>query len=197
MNELLDHLILFLNSVEPLTPEAENDIRGIFILKKIPKKTLLVTSGQIVNKVWYLSKGLCRSYFIKDGKEATTWIMLNNFPFTNYRSFLTGLPSYDNIETVEDCVVLETTKNKLFEMYDKHKCANTIGRKLAETYFLRHDEHVTRLLFSSAEERFAFFESTMPDMLERMKLKDVASYLGMTNETLSRIRYKNNVEKGV
>ena len=192
-NKAIEEMLHIFNSLCPLDDEAKKSISVIFEQKFIPKNTLLVTNGSVVNKIWFLNTGLLRSFFYKDGKECTTWIMLDKFPFTNYRSFITGNPSIDNIVTVEDCVVLETTREKVYKLYDQYPAANALGRTFAEIYFLRHDAHVNSILFSSAEERYNNLMDAMPSIVDRMKDKDIASYLGLTKETYSRIlsKYKN------
>ncbi len=178
-------------SISPLTDEAIADISTIFELKIVKKNTLLAKEGTKINKMWFLYEGLLRSFFLKDGRECTTWIMMDKFPFTNYKSFITNEPSIENIITVEDCVLLETTRDKVHQMYAKYHCVETVGRKIAEMYFVRHDAHLHSMLFASAEERYDDFITKMPDIIDRMKSKDIASYLGISKETFSRIYSKN------
>ncbi|MDX2194871.1 MAG: Crp/Fnr family transcriptional regulator [Cytophagales bacterium] len=192
-NECIKQLNDAFGALTPLTDKTLNEINKIFELKYIPKHTHLVKAGQVVNKIWFLNRGLLRSYFYKDDNECTTWFMTENFPFTNYRSFITQQPSLDNIITVEDSIVLETTRQNVYEIYAKYSDANTLGRIFAELYFLRHDAHVYDLLFSSAEDRYIHFLERMPGLDDRVKSKDLASYLGMTKETISRLKSKRKI----
>lgn len=191
IEKVIDEMLELFSSITPLTDEVKKDISTVFELKFVKKDTNLVNDGRKLNKMWFLYDGLLRSYFLKDGKECTTWIMMDKFPFTNYRSFITCEPSIENIVTVEDCILLETTREKVYDIYMKHHCAETLGRKIAEMYFIRHDAHLHSILFSSAEERYHEFVSKMPNIIDRMKAKDIATYLGISKETFSRIKNKN------
>lgn len=189
-SECLKEMNDLFTALTPMTNDAITDINQIFELKIIPKNTFVLKEGVVMNKIYFLNHGLLRSYFHRNGNECTTWFMLEKSPFTNFRSFITQQPSLDNIITLEECVVLETTRSKLYELYDKHHCTNTLSRIFSETYFLRHDAHVNDLLFSSAEERYKNFREQMPELEDKVKSKDLSSYLGMTKETLSRVRAK-------
>lgn len=191
LEKVIEEMLELFSKITPLTVEAKEDISKIFGLKFIKKDTMLVYEGKRLNKIWYLHDGLLRSYFSKDDKECTTWIMMDKFPFTNYRSFITSEPSIENIITVEDCILLETTREKVYDIYMRHHCAETLGRKIAEMYFIRHDAHLHSILFSSAEDRYNEFVSKMPNIIDRMKAKDIATYLGISKETFSRITTKN------
>ncbi len=174
----------------PLSPESIEDLYNCCVLKECPKNTLLLKEGHVANTLCLMVKGLARSYFYRNGKEATSWITPENTPFTNFRSFITKEPSKEYIVAVEDCIYYEMTRENLYNLYDIHISMLQLGRIITENHFLRHDEYVYDLLFNTAEDRYKNFALNYPTLFDRMKRKDIASYLNMSPETLSRVRAK-------
>jgi CRP-like cAMP-binding protein len=161
--------------------------------KKFKKKSTLLDIGKVSNEVFYLIKGCIRLYCEKDGEELSTYFFTENMFAGSYDSFLSRKPSKVAIETLEECEVLVLThkgQEKLYEIFPK---MNEFIRKAIEQRFvLLHDLFISYLL-NSPEERYIMLLKERPELLQRIPQHQIASFLGVTRVSLSRIR--NRVAK--
>jgi CRP-like cAMP-binding protein len=158
--------------------------------KKIKKRENLIKEGQICTEISLVLRGALRQYHLVDGEEKTTFFHFENHFACNYESFLTQQPSDITIEALEDCEVLyfsaETLK-RLYRLYPKYE---VFGRLIAENVYLCAMERLKTFLLKSPEERYRKFLTTLESdiILERVPQHYIASYLGITPVSLSRIR---------
>ena len=173
-----------------LAPEIEHDLnskikcttkqRGDFFLKK----------GQVVSSLFLIDKGLVRSFFIKDHKEINLWFGFEYEFLGSITPLFTDKASFENIEFIEDSLIYYIFSSDLNNLYLKHLPLNAIGRKMAEEYCSVLEERIITLQTESAEQRYNSLLRKHPDATQRISLGHIASYLGITQETLSRIRRK-------
>ncbi len=165
-------------------------IMPYFEFKKFKKKTILLAIGKVSNEVFYLIKGCIRLYCDKDGEELSTYFFTENMFAGSYDSFLSRKPSKVAIETLEDCDVLvlsHQSQEKLYEIFPK---MNEFIRKAIEDRFvLLHDLFISYLI-NSPEERYLMLLKDRPDLLQRIPQHQIASFLGITRVSLSRIRHR-------
>jgi CRP-like cAMP-binding protein len=161
--------------------------------KKFKKKFNLLNAGQVSNEVYYLIKGCIRLYCEKDGEELSTYFFTENMFAGSYDSFLSRKPSKVAIETLEECEVLILTHDSQENLYTVFPKMNEFIRKAIEQRFvLLHDLFISYLL-NSPEERYLMLQKDRPDLLQRIPQHQIASFLGITPVSLSRIR--NRVAK--
>ena len=165
-------------------------LTAITSIKEFPKKQLLLQEGQVADYAYFVVKGLARAYYITDGKEITTRFMDEGFIITSWISFYKREPGYEFIETLEDCVLAAMHYRDLQKLYSDIIEFNIIGRKLAEHFFFLAEQRTQMLRKHTADEKYQFFLHQHPDLLQRIPLKYIATYLGMNEETLSRVRSK-------
>lgn len=158
--------------------EVRNFSEGDHILKK----------GQICTGAYFLVKGLARSYYITDNKQITSRLMEEGFIITSWLSFYRQQPSNEFIIAMEDCDTVYLGFNTINELYEKFPLFNIIGRRQVEYSFCQAEIRTQMLRGLTAEQRYRFFCDNNPSLLRRVPLKYIASYLGMSDETLSRIR---------
>lgn len=147
----------------------------------------LLRKGQLNGGVYILEKGILRFYYLYNDKEVTTWFCKENMvAFSS--SFFFRIPSFENIQLLEDSAIHYITGDVLDELYKTNEEINTIGRKLSEEYCMEFEERVASLQTQTALERYEKLMKESPDIFQRVALGQIASYLAVSPETLSRIR---------
>jgi len=168
-------------------------IMPYFEAKKFKKKTQLLDIGKVSNEVYYLIKGCIRLYCEKDEEELSTYFFTENMFAGSYDSFLSRKRSKVAIETLEECDVLVLTHEAQEELYEVFPKMNEFIRKAIEARFvLLHDLFISYLL-NSPQERYLTLLKERPELLQRIPQHQIASFLGITPVSLSRIR--NRVAK--
>lgn len=157
---------------------------------ELEKGSLLITEGKTCQHVYFLEKGCLRGYYNLDGREITYWFAFENNFVTSLLSFVTQKPGMENIQLLEDCKLWAVTHSDLQDLYEKHADINTLGRVMNERYYVMLEERFVSNHFKEARDRYENLITQSPHILQRVPLGYVASYLGMTQETLSRIRSK-------
>jgi CRP-like cAMP-binding protein len=167
-------------------------IMPYFEPKEFRKKTTLLEIGKVSNEVFYLVKGCIRLFCQKDGEELSTYFFTENMFAGSYDSFLSRKPSKVAIETLEECEALVLTHKSLEKLYDIFPKINEFIRKAIEQRFvLLHDLFISYLL-NSPEERYLTLLNDRPELLQRIPQHQIASFLGVTPVSLSRIRNRIN-----
>jgi CRP-like cAMP-binding protein len=158
--------------------------------KKVKKRETLIKEGQICSEICLVLRGVFRQYHLRDGEEKTTFFHFENDFACNYESFLTKQPSDITIEALEDSEVLyfnAETLTRLYRLYPKYE---VFGRLIAENVYLCAINRLKTFLLDSHEERYRKFLTTEESqtILSRIPQHYIASYLGITSVSLSRIR---------
>jgi len=186
-----DHQNLFnvFNAIYPLSEELKSEIIKNSELIEVKKKVKLLSVGERSNTIYFIVKGAARIYYLnQEGKETNTWFLFENELLISVYSFYTNNPSFEYLETLEDSRLIAVKKEKLDEMYLKYMEFNFSGRKLTEFYHMRNEMQANDLRLYSAKERYEHLIQRNPQLLQRVSLGHIASYLGISAETLSRIR---------
>jgi CRP-like cAMP-binding protein len=157
-------------------------------VETIPKKTILLREGEIFQRMYFIEKGLARAFYFDEGKEHTSWFMKEGDFIISVNSFYKQVPSQESIEVLEDSIMASITYGQLQELYQKHLEFNIISRVLTEHYYSLSEERLFAMRQPSAKHRFEFFIIRYPELAKRIFLKQMASFLRMTPETISRLR---------
>lgn len=184
----MNYFIDYLNQLAPLPSESAEAINQITIHKRIPKHTLLLQNGNVCREFHFLESGLASVFYYKDGKEVTAWFASANQIVSAIDSLFTGNPSEYNIEILEDSVVWSLQYHKIEPVFAKYPGVERLGRLLITNNYLLLDERMKLFAFCTAEERYERLLLQIPDILQKAKLGQIASYLGISQEHLSRIR---------
>ena len=154
----------------------------------LPKNEYLVTEGKTCRHLYFLQQGALRGYYNLDGKEVTHWFAFENDFVTSFHSFITGQPAVENLQLMEGAVLWAITKDRLTQLLEEYREIERLVRIAYEKYYIRLEERYVNAQFKTATERYQELLTQTPHILRRAPLGAVASYLGISQETLSRIR---------
>lgn len=182
--------ISYIKQYIDLSPEAEKSINDISSATEVSKGELLLEEGKICNKLYFIEKGAIRTFFYQKGKDVTYWIYPENFIFTSWSSYLTRRPSNEYIETIDNSKIISLTYDQWQELYLKHPELERFGRLILEEQMAQIDDFYKGYYFMSAKEKYDLLISVYPSIIQIANLGHIASMLGISQETLSRIRGK-------
>ncbi len=192
-------LIDFVQQIYPISKAAANYIAESCFVQKTQRGKYLLKPGEYCQNYYYISKGLIRAYIKFGGKEVTTWINREGAITTSIRSMSQREPSREYIQTLDDCEFIVIPYEALENMYKKFPEMNIVGRTVLSAYYGDAEERAFISRIPNAEKRYHFFLEYNAEVATRVASKYIASYLGMTEETLSRIRrkYKMKTQKSL
>lgn len=188
-----ENLIKYCKSFVEIDEASEEDLQYNFLPKKINKKEFLLKEGKICNMVAYVDKGTMRIFHTIDGNELTCDIILENSFVTDFKSLNNGEASAINIQAIDDCDLLIIDKFDLIKLYDTNKHIGRLGRIMAEKIAIRTIEIAASLSFDKPEMRFKKLLSTQPELFQKVPQKYLANILGISPESLSRIKARKNL----
>lgn len=184
-------LVNYINNIYPLRAEIVQFVLDKTYFRKLPKGKYLLKPGEICEHYYYIHKGVLRSFMKFGTKEITVWINPENEITTAIRSMSNSKPADEYIQAIEDCELVVIPFGAMQEVYEKFPEMNMVGRKLLEEYYAGSEERVYICRIPDAKSRYQHFMETRQELVNRIPLKYIASYLGITLETLSRLRAKN------
>ena len=165
-----------------------SNFESLFEQHELPAKTTLLREGEIANKIYLVKKGCLRQWFNKDGKDITFQFFFENQTVSSFDSFINNIPSIFSIESIEPSDVYSLSKNHFNNILREQA---HFKDKLLELAFQRF-RHYTQLFLSrikdSPRERYEELRKNHPEILQRVPQHYIASYLGITSVSLSRIR---------
>jgi CRP-like cAMP-binding protein len=184
----MQKIIDTLEEYAPISQEAYQAILKIAVCKQYKKGDLVLKEGSTCQRVGFIEKGWTRSFYYEDGKDITTYFASEENPCLSAYSFISQQPSQESIEVLEDSIIWSITYDQLQNLYRLFPKLNFLGRLFTEDYYIMLEEHTRALKHKSSKERYLKFVENQPDLIQRVSLTHIASFLGMTKENLSRIR---------
>lgn len=155
---------------------------------EVRKGTIVVRAEKIERYVYFIEKGIARAFREIDKGQKTIWFGQAGDVMLSFLSFFKSQPGYESIEVLEDSVLYRISSNHLQELYNQHLPIANWGRKFAEQELLLTEQRFMDLQFRTATERYQDLIKYSPTILQRVQLGYIASYLGITQVSLSRIR---------
>jgi CRP-like cAMP-binding protein len=171
-----------------LSADAQSALSGCFKQVTLAKGEYLLTEGKVCKQLYFLEQGALRGFYNLEGKEITYWFGFENDFVTSFHSFITQKPSVENIQLLEGSILWSISKETLSDLFNQFHEIETLVRIAYEKYYIQLEERFINAQFKTAAELYENLVKQTPHILERVPLGQIASYLGISQETLSRIR---------
>jgi CRP-like cAMP-binding protein len=184
----MDNLLKYIRSLTNFSDNSWELLQPALTKREFKKNELLLKQGQVCNSLFYIDNGYCKSYYNIDEVVKNTGFFFENEIATNINSFGNGQKSEFNIVACEPLTAIVFNKDKLFQVAKQANEVETLGRNCIRMFATKQEEFSTLFKLYTAQERLEYLESKYPEMLQRVSLSQIASFLGVTRETLSRIR---------
>ena len=178
----------FLDRLAILNEEEKSLIEGKFVAEDVPAKYALVSLNQPTDTLYFVLRGYVRKYCFKDGNPYTLQLIAPYQFAVEYIGFMTGERSENILETVEPCQLLAIKKHDLEGLYRQVPVMNTVMRKVLEKVILKTHQLLNDFIRLSPEERYLKLLQNDPALFDRLPQYVIASYLGISATSLSRIR---------
>ena len=171
-----------------LTFQCQEEFSNSSKVLVLKKGETLVREGQYSDKIFFILNGCARAYYLKDGKDISDWFAFENDFISSINSFFLNIPSPHYIELLEDSILLEISRKNVERLSDEYTDFERLNKLLLIKTMLQQQERISSMQFHSAEQKYRNILSIRPDIIQRIPLTHIASYIGITLETLSRIK---------
>ncbi len=184
----MDELLRKLESFHALPESARKEFAEAWRPMAFPKGHTLLRENTTTNYLYYIAKGVARIYYHKQDREVTEWLALDGSFFFSIRSFFERVPSHLAIHLLENSELFALHHDDLMRLCDQHHAVEKLFRRMVTASLLLSQIRMESIQFESAQQRYQNLLEQNPDILQRVPLGHIASFLGITQETLSRIR---------
>lgn len=189
MDDSLIKFFEYINLYQPLTEDTKVELSNHLSILHLKKKEILIKENSRHDYAYYIIKGAVRSYYLKDGVEINTWFAFENDIVGSLLTFKER-PSKETLELIEDSTFIAINLRTIKPItYHNLQISNFINIVI-ENYALYLEEKVHMTQMTSAMEKYALLLETEPETFQRVPLTYIASFLGISRETLSRMRAK-------
>lgn len=187
MNDM-NPVIATLAAISPLSEQAILELESIMTERSVKRGAHLIRIGKKVENFQYVVKGLARVYYLRDSEDVTDFFACDGEFIGAVPALFLGGPSHKGVEVLEHSTIIQFSFAAFEELCLRHHDIERAGRKLAVYAFLEVQQRIENLRFMSVRERYEELERKHPGITNRLPLKHVASFLGTTNVSISRIR---------
>jgi len=184
----VDPLQKAIENISPLSPESMSSFLQVWKYWPAPKDHLLLREHTISDYIYFIKKGIARIYYHKNDKEITEWIAMDEQFFLSITSFFERRPSHLIIQTLEASEVYGIHHSDLMTLADQHHDVERLLRKMVTASLILSQSRMDSIQFETAQQRYERLLKSSPHIIQRVPLSYIASFLGVTLETLSRIR---------
>lgn len=180
-------IFAYFNSVSRLSPDAQNALKLISKERIYRKNEVIQEIGSRCKTLYFVKSGCARIFYYKDSNDITEHFAFENDLIVRAESLFTGKPTSKGIQSIAESTILSIDSDSLFGLFEDYHDLERLFRLLIEKEYVNTVKRIESLQFKSAKERYAeLLEST--DYTQKIPLKFIAGYLGITQVSLSRIR---------
>jgi len=186
------------NFIRSLVNFSDEDIKkflGKAVIREVKKKTILLKEGDVSQEVFFIMKGCIRLFYIKDGDEISECFFTEGILGGAHDSFISQTPSRNWLETIEDCTLLTLSYTNLQLLYSEIPQMNELVRKVMEERFVYLQQLFTSHILDTPEQRYEKLVRERPDLINRVPQHQLATFLGITKVSLSRIRTRTQARE--
>jgi CRP-like cAMP-binding protein len=183
-------LIKYFQKITNLSVVEINALIESMVIKEYPKGSFLVKEGQSNIDTYFVLTGCIRQYKLIDGNDITTNFFTEEQWIISYELTENRIPSDYNLLCIEDSSVVVGNEQKAEEIFKQFPHLEIVSRKIMETVFLEQQNFLTSFITDKPEQRYLKLLKSRPDISQRVPQYDIASYIGVKPESLSRIRRK-------
>ncbi|MEG1228441.1 MAG: Crp/Fnr family transcriptional regulator [Flavobacterium sp.] len=183
MRELL-HVI---NSFQKLDEETEEAVKKYFVEEKFKRNEVIIEEGKICDKIYFIQSGIIRRFSMDESIEVTKWIYTDNQFVTSMSSFFEQKPSFEIFQASEETTVYSLSFDDE-QILLSYPLFSSFHLKLLRLYLSKINEFHHQFRLMSAQQKYLYLLKSFPQIIKKAKLKDIASLIGVSQETLSRIR---------
>ena len=184
----MESLQKVITAVSPLSNESMNAFTSAWKSWSTSKDFFLLKENTVSDHFYFIAKGVARIYYYKNGKEITEWIAMDGQFFLSITSFFQRTPSHLIIQTIEPSLIYGIHHDDLMRLADEYHDIERLLRRLVTLSLILSQERMDSIQFESAQQRYEKLLNNTPQIVQRVPLTYIASFLGITLETLSRIR---------
>jgi CRP-like cAMP-binding protein len=184
----MEKVISFLKRLYPISAGLEAELRGRLRYTTKRKNEFLLYEGEVCQYAWYLQKGLVRCYYTRDEHEVTTWFLEEDHVIVLHNSLFGQKKSLYNLQALEDCELYGIRIENILHLVDTYPELSRIRSIVAEQFNNLKDLRTRAISGLTARERYRYFEKHFPQLLNRIKLEYIASYLDLSRRSLARAR---------
>lgn len=185
---MFEALYSYTDPLVKFTAREKRILESYFSFRQIPARYILSKEGKTARELYFIVKGLLRLYYTKDGEDITAFIFRENLFAAAYDSFIRQAPGNQTLESLEESDLLVLSYEDLQKLYEELPVMNVLVRKIAEQRFINAQMILSSYILDSPEERYKKFRDVHGDLLLRVPHHMIASFLGISPVSLSRIR---------
>jgi len=179
----------YIQSNVPVGADQLDNIVNLFKPKSVKRNAVLLSEGEVCKELYFVNKGCIRTYYINgQGKERTRYIAFNGIVVTSLASFITQKPSLEFVDALEDSELLCISRYNFYQLVDESVEWANFYRKLLEHAYSYQNKRIENLVMLTAKERYDDILKNHPEHIRRLPNHILASYLDMSQETLSRLK---------
>jgi CRP/FNR family transcriptional regulator, anaerobic regulatory protein len=184
----MEALLAYLESIYPLSDGLKTHLGQVLKTKEIPRKGYLLKAGHFSRNICFIGKGLLRCFYMRDGHDISSWFMKEGDVIVSVESFFLQKESYESIQALEDTLIYYISYDELQKIYRQFSEFNFIGRVLTERYYIQSEQRLFSIRMMRSQERYDYLMEHHSELVLRVPAKHLASYLGITEVTLSKIK---------